>query len=48
MQKYKEGLFNCIKLVLEVYGMSSDEISQLYSELANNTLMMNTLMIIKS
>lgn len=36
MQKYKEGLFNCIKPVLEVYGISENEISQLYIELVNN------------
>lgn len=48
MQKYKEGLFNCIKPVLEVYGMSSDEISQLYKELVNNVQIMNKLVMIKS
>jgi DNA polymerase elongation subunit (family B) len=48
MQKYKEGLFNCIKPELEVFGMSESEISQLYNELVNNAQMMNTLMMIKS
>ena len=48
MQKYREGLFNCIKPVLEVYGTSSEEISQLYKELVNNSLTMNILMMIKS
>jgi DNA polymerase elongation subunit (family B) len=33
MHKYREGLFNCIEPVLEVYGMDQDAISRLREEL---------------
>jgi hypothetical protein len=33
MQKYKKGLFNCIKPVLEVYGI---DVKELESQLISN------------
>lgn len=35
IKKYKHGLFNCIRPVLEVYGMNEDRIMELEDELAN-------------
>jgi len=35
MQKYREGLFNCIRSELEVYGMNENQITQLEHELVN-------------
>jgi hypothetical protein len=34
--KYRQGLFNCIRPELEVYGVSQKEISQLEAELVND------------
>jgi hypothetical protein len=36
MQKYKQGLFNCIKPVLQVYGMNENQLAQLHNELVEN------------
>ena len=40
MVKYRQGLFNCIRPELEVYGMSEKEISQLEAEFVNNENML--------
>jgi hypothetical protein len=40
MQKYKEGLFNCIKPVLQVYGMNENQLAQLHNELVENQNML--------
>lgn len=37
MEKYRQGLFNCIKPELEVYGMSESEIDQLEAELVGGS-----------
>jgi hypothetical protein len=38
MQKYKEGLFNSIRPILEVYDMDENQIALLYKELVENQI----------